>query len=282
MAEGMAYLSHAPFITRGNMTEHLLPLAVAHRGGNEVAHENTLEAFQDAIDLGYRRIETDVHYTRHGELLAVHGQTIDGSETLKKGVDAYVHLDERAIRIDNLTRADRQAIAHDGLYIPTLEEALSLNPEIYWNIDAKRQEAVAPLLTVLRRLAAFPRVTLASFHEWSIHELRARAPKGTQTSLVESEVRKLYLTSFLPCDPVHFPRHTRAQVPSTYGKRTLVTRAFVRSAHRHGIPVDVWTINTRQAMEHLLDSGVDGIMTDTLRTLKTVLEARGMSLSYPL
>ena len=264
------------------MAEYLLPLAVAHRGGNEVAHENTLEAFQDAIDLGYRRIETDVHYTRHGELLAVHGQTIDGSEALTKGVDAYVHLGEQAILIADLTRADRQAIAHDSFYIPTLEEALSLNPEIYWNIDAKRQEAVAPLLTVLRRLAAFPRVTLASFHEWSINELRASAPKGTQTSLVESEVRKLYLTSFLPWDPLHFPRYTRAQVPSTYGKRTLVTRAFVRNAHRHGIPVDVWTINTRQAMEHLLDSGVDGIMTDALRTLKTVLEVRGMSLSYPL
>ena len=61
------------------MAEHVLPLEVAHRGGNEIAHENKLEAFQYAIDLGYRRIETDVHSTRHGELLAVHGQTIDGS-----------------------------------------------------------------------------------------------------------------------------------------------------------------------------------------------------------
>jgi len=264
------------------MTEHVLPLAVAHRGGNEVAHENTLEAFQDAIDLGYRRIETDVHYTRHGELLAVHGQTIDGSEAIQKGVDAYVHLGERAIRIADLTRADRQALAHDGLSIPTLEEAMSLNGEVSWNIDAKRQEAVLPLIDVLRRLDAFHRVTLASFHENSIRKLRARAPKGTQTSLVAREVRKLYLTSFLPWDPVHFPKHTRAQVPSTYGKRKLVTPAFVRTAHRHGIPVDVWTINTQQEMEYLLDSGADGIMTDALRTLKTVLEARGLSLSYPL
>jgi len=264
------------------MAEQLLPLAVAHRGGNEVAHENTLEAFQDAIDLGYRRIETDVHFTSHGELLAVHGQTIDRSEALLKGVDAYVHLGEQAIRITDLTCADRQALAHDGLYIPTLEEALSLNCKVYWNIDAKSREAVAPLLAVLRRLAAFGRVTLASFHEESIHELRAKAPIGTQTSLVAGEVRKLYLTSFLPWDPVHFPRQTRAQVPATYGKRTLVTRGFVRAAHRHGIPVDVWTINNQKEMEHLLDCGVDGIITDSLRMLKSVLEARGLSLSYPL
>ncbi len=264
------------------MTEHVLPLAVAHRGGNEVARENTLEAFQDAIELGYRRIETDVHYTRHGELLAVHGQTIDRSEALTKGVDAYVHLDKQAIRIADLTRADRLALAHDGLYIPTLEEALSLNHEVYWNIYAKQPEAVEPLLAVMRRLAAFHRVTLASFHKESIHKLRARAATGTQTSLVAGEVRKLYLTSFLPWDPMHFPRHARAQVPSTYGNSTLVTRAFVRTAHRHGIPVDVWTINNQPAMEHLLDSGVDGIMTDALRTLKSVLEARGLPLTYPL
>ncbi len=96
------------------------------------------------------------------------------------------------------------------------------------------------------------------------------------------EVRKLYLTSFLPWDPMHFPRHARAQVPSTYGNSTVVTRAFVRTAHRHGIPVDVWTINNQPAMEYLLDSGVDGIMTDALRTLKSVLEVCGLSLSYPL
>jgi glycerophosphoryl diester phosphodiesterase len=264
------------------MAEHVLPLAVAHRGGNEVARENTLEAFQDAIDLGYRRLETDVHYTRYGELLAVHGQTLDGSEALEQGGDAYVHIGERVIRIADLTRADRQAIAHDGFYIPTLEEALSINGGVYWNVDAKRPEAVAPLIAVLRRLDAFARVTLASFIEGSIRELRARAPKGTQTSLVESEIRKLYLTRFLPWDPVNFPKHTRAQVPSTYGRRKIVTRAFVRTAHRHGIPVDVWTINNQQEMEHLLDIDVDGIMTDELRTLKTVLEARGLSLSYPL
>jgi glycerophosphoryl diester phosphodiesterase len=263
------------------MAEHVLPLAVAHRGGNEVAHENTLEAFHDAIVVGYRRIETDVHSTRHGELLAVHGQTIDGSEALTQGGDAYVHLGERVIRIADLTRADRQAIAHDGLPIPTLEEALSLDREVYWNIDAKRQEAVEPLLAVLRRLAAFGRVTLASFDEWSIRELRAKAPKGTQTSLVASEVRKLYLTSLLPWDPAHFPKETRARVPATYRKRTLVTRAFVRTAHRHGISVDVWTINHQQEMEHLLGGG-GGVMTDALRTLKSVLEARGLSLSYPL
>src|SRR5215831_9650174 len=111
---GLAYPSLAPVAQRGTMAEHVLPLAVAHRGGNEVTHENTLEAFQDAIDLGYRRIETDVHYTRYGELLAVHGQTIDGSEVITKDVDVYVHLGERAIRIADLTRTDRQAIGHDG------------------------------------------------------------------------------------------------------------------------------------------------------------------------
>lgn len=52
-----------------------------------------------------------------------------------------------------------------------------------------------------------------------------------------------------------------------------------RAAHWHSISVDVWIMNTQQAMEQILDLGVDGIMTDALRTLKAMLAARGRSLS---
>jgi glycerophosphoryl diester phosphodiesterase len=72
-----------------------------------------------------------------------------------------------------------------------------------------------------------------------------------------------------------------AQVPVTAGRPTgrgritVVTTAMVRAAHRHGVPVHVWTIDDPDEMHRLLDLGVDGIMTDRPEVLRSVLIERG-------
>ncbi|MBV8295523.1 MAG: glycerophosphodiester phosphodiesterase, partial [Acidimicrobiia bacterium] len=65
------------------------------------------------------------------------------------------------------------------------------------------------------------------------------------------------------------------QVPTHIGKRVLVDRRFVATAHRRGFPVHVWTIDERAQMQRLLDLGVDGIMTDRPGVLKELLIERG-------
>jgi glycerophosphoryl diester phosphodiesterase len=68
------------------------------------------------------------------------------------------------------------------------------------------------------------------------------------------------------------------QVPRRQGPVPIVTRRFVRAAHRAGLPVQVWTINDAPTMHALLDLGVDGLMTDELVTLRDVFAERGLSL----
>ncbi|MFV2120664.1 glycerophosphodiester phosphodiesterase family protein, partial [Streptomyces sp. Act-28] len=66
-----------------------------------------------------------------------------------------------------------------------------------------------------------------------------------------------------------------AQVPETWGGVRVVDRRLVREAHARGLQVHVWTVNDPARMNSLLDLGVDGIMTDHLGTLRTVLTDRG-------
>ena len=71
------------------------------------------------------------------------------------------------------------------------------------------------------------------------------------------------------------------QVPTHIGKRVMVDRRFVDTAHRRGLPVHVWTIDERAHMERLLDLGVDGIMTDRPTLLETQIQQRGMAYARP-
>ena len=244
-----------------------LPIAIAHRGGNEIYPENTIEAFKDAVAMGYQRLETDVHFTQSGELLAIHGQTYEGGD---EGPDNnnYVHIANKPVLISTIKPEDRPAMAEDGFYIPTLDEVLDINNEVHWNIDAKKQEAVEPLLTVLRKQSAFPRVTLASFNEESIGRLRAGSPDGTSTALVQDELMQIYFASLDPETKVDLPSNTRAQVPTHFGDIEIITPEIMATAKRLNIPVDVWTINDMNEMLRLMDAGVDGIFTDKLRTLQ--------------
>jgi hypothetical protein len=69
-------------------------------------------------------------------------------------------------------------------------------------------------------------------------------------------------------------RGRMAQVPLTYGSLTIVDSSFVRTAHRMGVEVHVWTIDDPETMRGLLDLGVDGIVTDRPDLLRAVLIER--------
>jgi len=91
----------------------------------------------------------------------------------------------------------------------------------------------------------------------------------------QREVARLWLASRLR-RPVRLPPGVvAAQVPWKQGRITVVDRPFLRLAHRLGLQVHVWTIDEPAVMNHLLDLGVDGIMTDRIEILREVYTARG-------
>ena len=233
------------------------PLAIAHRGGQDVAPENTTASFEHAVSLGYRHLETDVHLTRDGELVAFHDP--DLSRTC--GIDANV----AELTASEVADA-RVAGTHE---IPTMAELLERFPTARFNIDAKADDAVEPLVELVRRTGALDRVCLAAFELRRLRRLRRALGPGLLTCTSPVETASLRLLGRLPGASARV-----AQVPPTAGPIPVVTAGFVRRAHARGVPVHVWTVNERAEIDRLLDLGVDGIMTDRAGLLRDALAER--------
>ena len=235
------------------------PIAFAHRGGLSAHPENTLPAFEHAVDLGYRYLETDVHASADGVLVAFH------DEDLRRtcGIDA---------KIGDLSWSEVSEARVDGVApIPRMGELLMRFPDARFNIDAKSDAAVSGLADLIARTGTLDRVCAASFSRRRLHRLRRRLGAGLLTNLVSIEIALLGIVGWLPDRSVRV-----AQVPPSTRGHTLVTPRFVAAAHRSGIPVHVWTIDEPDEMHRLLDIGVDGIMTDRPEVLRDVYAERGI------
>jgi len=242
--------------------DHRGPLAFAHRGGDADGLENTAAQFRRAVTAGYRYLETDVHATADGRLVAFHDATLD-------------RMTDGTGRIADLpwTEVARARVA-GGEPVPLFEELLAEFPHVRWNVDCKAESALFPLLGLIGRTGAWDRVCVGSFSEARVARAQRLAGPRLATSYGTRGVLGLRLRSW------GLPAAVRgsavaAQVPERQAGVPVVDARFVRTAHALGLQVHVWTVNEAERMHRLLDLGVDGIMTDHLDTLRTVLEERG-------
>jgi len=235
------------------------PIPFAHQGGASEAPENTMAAFEHAIRLGYRYIETDVHVTSDGVLLAFHDDVLD------RATDGNGIIEELPWSIVREARVDGREP------IPLLEDLLGAWPEVRVNIDPKHDRAVEPLASVLTRCDAVDRVCVGAFSDDRLERVRALLP-GVCTSL--GPIGTLQLGLAAQGEDVPELPSPCAQVPTHYLDTEIVTPAFVEAAQRREMQVHVWTIDEASEMRRLLDLGVDGIMTDRPKVLRDVLAQR--------
>ena len=272
------------------------PLAFAHRGGAAHAPENSWRAFEHAVGLGYRYLETDLQATADGVLVAFHDKTL----TRVCGQDG---------RVCRLSYAELSAARIDGTEpIPVLEDLLTAWPGIRFNLDVKDVPAIAPLPEVLRRTNAWDRVCLVSFSASRLRATRralgrpvcmAASPLGTAVVRFggprgrhdkrgpgrgQGPVTKERVLEpsggFRGVGPPgqHWPLTdwlTRSGVCCVQVPASMATPSFMGRSHALGLQVHAWTVNDEPTMQRLLDLGVDGIMTDETVALRDVLTARG-------
>jgi glycerophosphoryl diester phosphodiesterase len=250
------------------------PLAIAHRGGAGELPENTIPAFDSAVALGYRYLETDAHVSSDGEVFAFHDDVLDHSTDRRGALSelpaATIASADAAFHFDQVRGFPHRGA---GFRVPTMRDILTRWPGVFVNIDTKSDAVVEPLVRLVREVGALDRVCIGSFSDARIRRVRELSRGAICTSMGPRAIAIAWLASrtgrmpALGADCV--------QVPPRWGRMALVDRRFVRAAHAAGLHVHVWTIDAVAEMNRLLDLGVDAIMTDLPAVLRDVLRRRG-------
>jgi glycerophosphoryl diester phosphodiesterase len=244
----------------------------AHRGASAERPENTLIAFQRAVELDVDALEMDVHLTRDDQLIVVHDDTADRM-TGAQLAWATLDLDD-AQRLDAgwgfIARDGSRPFAGQGIHVPTFEEVLVTFPEMQINVDLKGERSITAMLELVRRLRAEERVTLASFQTATAVAIRRRGYAG-ETALSQGEVATLLAMPALLWRQLPFTG-TAAQVPTHQGPLHFDRPSFVAKCHSLGLRVDFWTIDDPSEAARLLELGADGIISNDPAALRALFQ----------
>jgi glycerophosphoryl diester phosphodiesterase len=220
-----------------------------------------MPAFAAAVSMGYCYVETDVHATADGVLLAFHDHSLDRVTDMTGDVARLPFSTVRKARVA-------------GEPIPLLEDVLGTWPDLRVHVDAKHAAAVPALVDAVDRTSAHGRVCVGAFSDRRVARLRRLSGGRICTWMGRGGILGLRAASLGA--PVPRSAAGCTQVPVRHGRLPLVDRRFVDAAHRRDVAVHVWTIDDRAEMERLLDLGVDGILSDRPSLLKEVFVERGL------
>jgi len=236
----------------------------AHRGAAAEEPENTLPAFEKALDYGVDGLEMDVHMTSDGVVVVAHDS--DGQRMCRQShaikTMSYAQVSQWDAGWGFVDAQGNRPFAEKGYRIPSFADVLASFPNTLINVDLKQStpSMVNTVLQIVRDAGAQDRVILASFSQATLLHLRVRGYRG-QTAMGPAEVAgALYGPAFvirrLPW------RGTAAQIPTRVGAMTLATGERIRRLQALGLRVDFWTINDVDQALKLKALGADGVMTD--------------------
>lgn len=246
---------------------------IAHRGASGLAPENTLSAFQMAIDIGVDMIELDVRETADREVVVFHDPRLKRL-TDSRGMVKRLSLEE----LKNLNVGG--ATGDDTMHkIPSLEEAIDLikgDCEILVEIKSEGRRVSTTFLRNLFRLIYRHKVessvVLQSFDTHVLTRIHRLDPNIRVQKLIVLKIPLLgiQLDKRVMLENVLKKEHYEA----INVDHRFVTPLLIQKIHRTGKQIFTWTVNSEDRMGKLIDLGVDGIITNYPNKLNSVLKER--------
>lgn len=248
---------------------------IGHRGAAGVAPENTVVSIERAIQGGAQAIEVDVHISADGSLVTIHDDSVDRTTDGTGPVGSLTLEEIRQLDAGHRFTPDRGRsfpYRGSGVRVPTLDEAVAAAAGLPMIIEVKSRAAGEAFGAWLRARRAEPgdadRFIVAGFERDSVAPAAKAADwrSATRADLIPFVLLgKLGIGGPLP------PHVDAIMVPIRKGPLRIVTRGFVRRAHKRGVGVFVWTVNRPSVMRELLDIGVDGLISDVPARLDRIV-----------
>ncbi len=234
---------------------------VAHRGASAYEPENTLRAFERAIEMGATMIELDVHLSQDGHPVVIHDADL-----------SRIANNARRIRDMNL-RQIKDLDVGQGERIPTLSEAIDLvrgRAELY--IELKGQRTPEPVVRTLQAAHFAEQAIVGSFYPWLPQRVKFLASTIRTSMLVGQENRQADFVEWalaIEADYVHLCWEKVLSTP-----HTLLTPGVLSGIRRRGLGIILWHEERPSELNELVKLDIDGICTNTPDILSTILEKR--------
>ena len=222
-----------------------------HRGNSVNFTENTLEAFQAAVNLGYKYIETDLRMTKDGEVVTFHDESIYRVTGENKNICDLTYAELKNIPLIR------------GGHIPKLTEVMEQFPDTNFNVDLKINGLVNNVAKIIDSHNAYKRICIASFDTKRLRSFKKiRNQACISMGILDVVFLKLFkiLISSVDC----------VQIPLNWKGIKVLDNNLIKTAQSKDLKVHVWTINSQETMQSLIDMKVDGIMSDDAVLLKNV------------
>ena len=210
-------------------------LVIAHRGNHAEHNENTLAAFEAAVELDVDGIETDVRISSDDYLVLIHDRIISGREVCA------------------LTRKE---IEHEtGYHVSTLDEALECFSGIIWNVEIKTREGLELIIQVLEKYQSNRTILVTSFR----HDVIAICASSLKVDcgLIVAH-RPLSLNSML-VDSSNITRINHIVWDYDYLDGSLLKESAAAGYNNF-----VYGLETKSEFEYCKGIDVDGVITDSL------------------
>jgi glycerophosphoryl diester phosphodiesterase len=241
-------------------------LVIAHRGFSGAAPENTLASFKKAMEAGSDMMELDVRFSKDGQVVVMHDDTLDRT-TNGRGKVADYTLKE----LKQFDAGSWFAPQFAGEQIPTLIEVLKLaKGKIPVNIEIKDESPSKYKITDLAdralqevtKAGMLGQVIFSSFYPSSLERIKERDPRIWVALLYHRDWNSLGEVTGGSAFSVVNLRHS------------FLTQEKIGRIHQESMKVNTYTVNSEEEMEPFIRWGVDGIITNHPDKLIRILKKK--------